>query len=178
MTYPSKCQLPSSLLAGNRIRVDVGEASFFEGRQFRIAHEFAVDQNDRQVIKVDIGADTILTRSETSVDQAGVRYYIAVGGTPSGTFDQPITVIPKNTMSDAGAYTSQMAFNWGGDITGEDDSIVARVRVGNSNQRGTSVSGDLQARGFGASTVYLVIEPLDGTSATAMGVLYLEWEER
>lgn len=167
---------------GNRrLRVDVGEAGLFEGRQQRIAHrvEIAGTPGTQQVIEVTIGVNTILTFSELQLNQGGAKYFIAVGGTPSGTFSNTIPVIPKNTMTGTPSYTSQLSFASGGTISGYTESPIVDVRTSSGNNaRATSVGNSTQNRGFGPTTLYIVIEVLDGVNDDVEGILSLEWEER
>lgn len=172
------------LLAGDegfrRIRVDSDEAGFFAGNQYRIAYEFDLSTTaNRRVIRVTVGTNTILTRSELVVDQGGVRYALVAGGTPTGTFDTPITVIPKNTMTTAPTPSSQLVFETGGDITGGTQSVIARTRsASGNNARATAVGTSDQKRGFGPTTLYLLLEDLPGVNDDSTGILNLEWEER
>lgn len=171
------------LLSGSegyrRLRVDSGEPAFFEGRQFRIAYEFNFASTASVTIEAVIGVNTILTKSNLEVDQGGVRYSLTAGGTPSGVFGTPITVLAKNGMTGTPAYTSQLTFNAGGSVTGGVNFPITRVRTASANgQRSSAVSGDDDARGFAPTTLHLLLEPLNGINDSCRGILNLEWEER
>ncbi len=172
---------------GNRrLRVDTGEAGFFEGHQFGIAYEFELNHagnNDEDLfIKIVVPVDIILRRSEVLLVGGGIRYDFLTSGTPSGTYDDDITVFPLNTQSTTTEYTNTVTFSTGATASHSADAVrlLTMTRTASGNQTRQSVLGmDTGERGFAAGEYYVRISKFpDAVNDDSIGALFLEWEER
>lgn len=172
---------------GNRrLRVDTGEAGFFEGRQFGFAHEFELNHagnNEEDLfIRITTPTNLILRRSEIVLVDGGVRYDILLAGTPSGTYDTPIDVFPLNTQTDVEPYSPTVTVATGDTASHTATSVrpLAMVRAAGGNQNKQNVLGtDASERGFAPNTYYVRISKSPAAVAdNSIGVLFLEWEER
>ena len=174
-------QPPAFLLSGTtkqRIRVDVGEPGFFEGRQARIFREFSIPAGTTLVVRFVVPLNIILLKQGVELDSGSLRVTNAVGGTPGGTFAETIPVIPENTMSERPTplYVPVVVATAGGSLTGFTPLDLHRI-VSTSTGVQTSVPNVIgDPRGIGANTYYVLYESF-GT-ATATGTLFFTWEER
>ena len=174
-------QPPAILLSGTtrpRLRVDVGEPGFYEGRQARIFREFSITASTTLVIKFVVPLNIILLKQGLELDSGSLRVTNAVGGTPGGTFAETIPVIPENTMSERPTplYVPVVVATAGGSLTGFTPLDLHRI-VSTSSGVQTSVPNVIgDPRGIGANTYYVLYESF-GT-ATATGTLFFTWEER
>lgn len=183
-TYAERmvAQPPAFLLAGTtkqRLRVDVGEAGFFEGRQARTFREFSIATGTTLTLRFTVPINIILLVQGVELDDGSLRVTNWVGGTPGGTFAEALPVVPKNTMSERPTplYTPQVAVAAGGTITGatalDIHRIVAATATAQQSTVGNLVGDD---RGIGANTYYVTYQNIG--SGTATGTLFFVWEER
>lgn len=175
-------QPPAFLLAGTtkqRLRVDVGEAGFFEGRQARTFREFSIATGTTLTLRVAVPINIILLVQGIELDDGSLRVTNWVGGTPGGTFSETLPVVPKNTMSERPLplYVPQVGITAGGTITGatplDIHRIVAATATAQQSTVGNLVGDD---RGIGANTYYATYQNIG--SGTATGTLFFVWEER
>lgn len=175
-------QPPAFLLTGTtrqRFRVDVGEAGFFEGRQFRVFREFAIATGTTLTLRFIVPINVILLVQGVELDDGSLRITNQTGGTPGGTFSETITPVPKNTMTERPApiYTPVVGVTAGGTITGatvlDVHRIVAATATAQQSTVGNIVGDD---RGIGAGTYYVTYQNIG--SGTATGTLYFIYEER
>jgi hypothetical protein len=160
-----------------RLRVDVGQTGFFEGREARTFYEFSIASGASQVIKVVSPVDTIVQNFGVELDLASIRLELVVGGTESGTFATPLPIFKTNTMSTASDYTPQITMNRGGTHTGGTVVDLLTAISGDKAQKSTSVTAtEALPQGFSAGTFYIRIINTDG--ATATGIFRARWEER
>lgn len=183
-TYAERmvAQPPAFLLSGStkqRIRVDVGEPAFFEGRQFRTYREFSIAAGATLTLRFVTPINVILLSQGLEIDAGSLRIQNLVGGTPGGTFAEVLPIIPQNTMSERPTplYTPQMVITAGGTITGatvlDNHRAVAATATAQQTTVGSTV-GD--SRGIGANTYYVTYQNFGGGVAT--GTLFYRWEER
>ena len=173
--------LPPSLLTSGpegvqRIRVDDTQTSFFQGTQARTFMEAAVAAGASLWVRATVPLNIVLYELNFTVDAGSMRISTYSGGTASGTWTtQP--VIRKNTMSDAPAYTPQVAVASGGAMTGGTLNDVVRVVSSSATaQQSTVGTVPFSERGIGAGTYFYKIENI-GTG-TINVVLHAWWEER
>lgn len=170
---------PANLLTGTtkpRLRVDVAQTGFFEGRDFRVFKEWQVATTATYVIKAVSPINVILFGLGITLDEGYARIETVVGGTEGGTFNETLTVFPRNTMSERPTpiYTPQVVLTAGGTHTGGTILDVLHVKAAGNSNFATSVGGsDGDERGIGAGTYYFRI-----TLTAAIGVLKARWEER
>lgn len=183
-TYAERmvAQPPAFLLSGTtrqRLRVDVGEAGFFEGRQARTFREFSIPTGTTLTLRFTVPINIILLVQGVELDDGSLRVTNWVGGTPSGTFAETLPVVPKNTMSERPLplYTPQVAVAAGGTIAGatplDIHRIVAATATAQQSTVGNLVGDD---RGIGANTYYVTYQNIG--AGTATGTLFFVWEER
>ena len=164
-----------------RIRVDVGEPSFFDGRQFRTFKELNIAIGATYVVKAVIpSVNIILYGLETVIDAGQLRVTTLVGGTEGGTFSETLPIFNRNNMSERPTplYTPTVVLTAGGTHTGGTALDVLRVKASNDTAKGVSVgaeSGD--ESGVAAGTYYFRLQNLDLGNAVT-GTFKARWEER
>lgn len=175
-------QPPAFLLSGTtkqRLRVDVGEPGFFEGRQFRTFREFSIAAGATLTLRFVTPVNIILLSQGLEIDSGSLRVQNISGGTPGGTFAEALPIIAQNTMSERPTpiYASQMVVTAGGTVTGgtvlDNHRAVAATATAQQTTVGSTV-GD--SRGIGANTYYVTYQNFGGNTAT--GTLFYRWEER
>lgn len=186
-------QPPANLLTGTtnpRLRVDVGQTSFFEGHEFRTFREFSqplgthIPTNQRMLIRIVAPINFILMDFEVTADNGQVRITSFAGGTSVGTFSQTLPRIPANAMIGTPAYTTQLVLTntpagllAAVNITGGVLFDVLRLKVENSTGSASSVGAALDStRGVAPATYYYLIENIG--AGDFEGVLSARWEER
>lgn len=175
-------QPPAFLLTGTtkqRLRVDVGEAGYFEGRQFRTFKEFSIASGATYTIKFVVPINVILLAQDVELDDGSLRITNTVGGTPAGTFSETLPVIPKNTMTERPLplYTPVVVVTAGGSVSGftplDIHRVVAATATAQQSTVGNLVGDD---RGIGANTYHVLYQNFGSGAAT--GCLHFFWEER
>ena len=184
MTYTIPDFGPSDLLTSEkegmrRVRVDVAQTGFFEGREFRTFYEFSIPSGQSVVGRFSSPIDFILFQQILQVDAGAIKLTAITGGTPGGTYNNPLPVIGKNRMSKRPQpyYVPVSTVTTGGTITG--GTIVEVVRVvssGSTAQRATVGGQFADERGLPAGDYYIKLENISNT--TAEGVYQIYWEER
>jgi hypothetical protein len=174
-------QPPAFLLSGTtkqRIRVDVGEPGFFEGRMARTFKEFALVAGSTYTIKFVVPVNIILIAQSVELDSGALRITNTVGGTPAGSFAETLPVIPQNTMSERPVplYVPQVVVTAGGSLTGFTTLDVHRVVTVATGIQTTIDNFVDDYRGIGANTYHVLYENFG--SGTATGTLSFLWEER
>lgn len=181
MTYTVPDFGPSDLLTSERegfrrLRVDVAQTGFFEGRECRTFLEYSIPSGQTRVIRATVPVNVILFGIGVTLDQSKIRITTKADGTGSGTWS-PMPVIRKNNMAVAPAYTPVVTIDSGGTHTGGLTIDVARLVSDAGGQRANTVGGMVaDERGVAPGVYYFVIENIDG--ATATGVFSAFWEER
>ncbi len=174
--------LPQELITGTgadpkpRLRVDVGQTSFFEGREFRSFKEWAAATTATYVIRATVPVNTILFELGIEIEEGAARIETVVGGTPGGSFSEVLPIFGANNMSDRPTpfYVAQNVIEAGGTHTGGTVLDVLRAKTsGNSNFAGSVGSSTGAERGVAIGTYYFRI-----TLTGAIGILKMRWEER
>lgn len=167
----------STLENYRRIRVDVGQTSFFRGRQFRSYSDFSLAAAEVRYFRFTSLTDFVLFDQTLSVSGGSVRLSVWTGATASGTWT-PIPVIGKNRMSSIPQppYVSQVTFETGGTFTGGTEVEAIRLVSATATAQQSTVGASAgDERGLPASAFYIKIEATNSTPT----VLYsLFWEER
>jgi hypothetical protein len=167
--------------AYSRHKVDVANTAFWDGKEYRINHEFTVGATD-VVIKFYCPKDFILQLNEFSVDEASVRLrtYRDTQGTEGGTFT-PLPVYKVNFMSEAPVVAHTAEVGIGGTFTpdgGEASVETIRIATSASTARVQTITGAVgDERGLPAGTYYVVFDRIS-SSGTGNVVYSLVWEER
>lgn len=165
-----------------RIRVDVANTAFWEGKEYRISYEYSVGDTPI-VLRFECAQDFILQLQRLTCDSEAVRFraYRSTQGEEGGAFGTTIPVYKVNFMSEAPDVPTVTTVTTGGTFTpdpGEASVETLRLRTANATAQKTTVSGAIgDERGLAADVYYLIIERIDG-SGSATGVFDLKWEER
>lgn len=171
---------PDSLNSRPRLRVDIGQTSFFEGREFRTFYEYSIAAGATVVFKFVSPVNFILNRQELNIDDGKVRLsVVATGGTEGGTFSTALPVIGRNRMSERPTpnYASQVTVSTGGTHTGGTEVEVIRLVTSNATAQQISVGSSVSdERGLPAGTYYVRINNFGSGAAT--GTYNISWEER
>ena len=168
----------------SRLRVDVGQTGFFDGREFRTFREFAVATTSTYVIKVVVPVNTILFEFGCELEAGTIRVEtLRQGGTvvEGGSFSETLPRIPTNTMTEKPQppYASQVLLTAGGTLTGgsvAEGTIIDVLRgkaADNSNFAASVGAGGGAERGVAPATYYW-----RATLAAFVGVIKARWEER
>lgn len=163
-----------------RIRVDVAETSFFEGREFRTFLELNIAAGATQVVRFTATKNFILHEQTLSIDSGSLRMSAVAGdGTPGGTFNVPLPVIGKNRMTERPApyYEATSTLATGGTHTGGTEVEVLRLVAANATAQQSSVGAAVATeRGLPAGTYYIRLQNVG--SGAVVGIYSLFWEER
>ena len=169
-----------------RLRVDMAQTGFFEGREFRTFKELNVANGATYVIKAVVPINIILFGLELTIDDGSARLSTAVGGAEGGTFSETLPIFGTNNMTsgpdhrrarNGSVYASQVALTAGGTHTGGTELDVIRLKTTNASGSAISVGNMPDSeRGVGPNTYYFRLQNL-GTGAL-LGTLKTRWEER
>lgn len=190
MPYSQILNVTSDLGSGyDRLRVDVGQTGFFEGRSFRTYFEFSASagtalavgatRNFRFVAPVDF----ILQSQILEVDAGGMRVQAFINGVDGGGWTS-VPVIAKNRSPQrrvfpTGYYVGQITIDTGGTFTGGTQVDVLRARSSSQTVAAVNVGAIQDAERFlPAGTYYIRIQPLSGVNDASQGVYSISWEER
>lgn len=161
-----------------RLRVDVAQTSFFEGKQFRTFYDFSIASGNSIVIKADAPLDVVLFAVLFDLVSGSILVETIAGGTEGGSFDTPLPVIPVNNMDSRPLpyYVPEVSVSTGGTITGGTLLDVFRGQTsGVGNQAQSVGAGGTGERGANAGLYYYRITAGSGTAAA---VFHARWEER
>lgn len=181
MTYTIPDFGPSDLLTSERegfrrLRADIAQTSFFEGREFRTFKYWSTPTTAVYVIKVSSLVNTVLFEFGGTLTAGSAIIETVVGGTEGGAYAEVLPIISANTMTTIPQppYVSQMTITAGGTLTGgvQADVFLAKA-ADNSNFAGSVGGGTGSERGAAPGTFYYRI-----TLTDAVGVLKGRWEER
>lgn len=173
--------LTSRTLGARRLRVDVGQTGFFDGRQFRAFAELAISATPL-VVRVTVPGTLkgmVLQDVNLSCYQGSIQMRSYRTATPGGTWT-PIQVWPNNVIPDVPGYVGKVTVDQGGTITSP--SVQSDVLIAYANESGksstTSVSGLNGERGVGPGVYYLEFSRLPGTTVDGLGIFSAMFEER
>lgn len=156
----------SSALGKRRLRVDVGQTGFWEGREFR----FDLEISAPIVVKFSSPVNFIL-QSQTLESRDGVATftaYRAIDGVASGSFvGDDIVNLPNNAMSDTPAYTQQTVITAGGSFVPNEGAIareLIKVEAATATAQNQTVGGAaVPERGLPAGDYYLMFTGTDAS---------------
>lgn len=162
-----------------RVKVDPGQTSFHDGREFRTFYEFSILAGASLYIQANAAIDTILYDVSCVVDAGSIRLSTYAGSTGTGTYNIALPILPKNTMTlrSSPFYTAQNTlFRGGTGVTGGVVIDTIRTVAANATAQQSSVgSKSFDQRGVGAGTYYWRLENFG--SGTATGVFSGWWAE-
>lgn len=158
-----------------RLRVDVGQTSFFAGREFMAFHEYSIPTGTSIAIRAISTVDIYLMKFGLENWTGDVRMELVMGGTVTSPFvnDIPVTRTNQTTGPDY-SYTSQVNMDNGGVVTGGTLLDVTQVNSGNKSVAVSAGSDD--PIGMPPGTYYMRISNIGNQTAT--GAFKARWEER
>lgn len=174
--------LSGTFLSGyERVKVDVAQTSFYEGREFRAYYELSEAVGSTLVIKAVVPIDIILTSLAINLDLGQVRLETVVGGTEGGSFASPVPKFGRNNMSVGPnrkeAYVSQVLLTYGGTHSGGTVIDVIRLKTAGNSAQAVSVGASASdERGVGANTYYFRLAVIGND--ILHGTFKVSWEER
>ena len=182
--YAASVPCTTDALKGfDRVKVDPGQTSFFEGREFRTFKELSISSGGSYTLKAVVPNDIILTGLAVEVETGQLRVATVVGGTPAGTYGETLPIFPRNNMSVGPNRRANVApevvITAGGTHTGGTELDVLRVKT--ALNQGVSFSSSVGSaagdeRGVGANTYHFRLVAAVGDPV--VGVIRVSWEER
>lgn len=170
-----------------RLRVDVAQTSFFEGREFRTFKELNIATGSTYVVKAVVPINIVLFGLDVNIEGGHLRLGTYVGGTEGGAYSETLPVFNANNMSSGidrrknysgSVYAAQVVLTAGGTHVGGTELDVVRVLASNATAHSQSVGAAPQdERGIAAATYYFRLLNLSGTDAIT-GTFKARWEER
>ncbi|UTQ79876.1 hypothetical protein vBVnaSL3_55 [Vibrio phage vB_VnaS-L3] len=172
---------PQQILTGDswdtaRLRVDVGQTGFWEGREFRLNQPMAAVNGFVIKIVAPINFVLQLQRLTSEDGKLEMRAYRSADGVEGGTFSLSPYYSNNNQMSDTPNYVGQVQAFIGGsftptDVDSQKEKIVAKAATATAQIQ--SVGGSsAKERGLPSETYYLVF------SGGGTGIYDLILEER
>lgn len=169
-----------------RLRVDVAQTSFFEGREFRTFKDLNVAAGATYVIKAVVPINIVLFGLDVALEAGAVRISTRTGGTEGGSFSETLPRFPANNMSlgkdhrkyNGVAYAPTVVITAGGTHNGGGTELdVIRLKANsNTNQASSVGTPSSPERGVGAGTYYFLIN--NPSADTVVGTFKARWEER
>jgi hypothetical protein len=166
-----------------RLRVDVSQTGFWEGREFRISVPLSIPAATPVVLKFVAPINFILESQGLTCDEQGILFqaYRSTQGTEGGSFSTEVPIYSNNFQSTSPTYAHQATITTGGTFTpdgGQQSVETVRVKTAGSTAQAVTVGGSVRGeRGLAAGAYYLKFSNLTG-SGTAQGVYSLIFEER
>jgi len=170
--YPPAKLMTDNDGAYSRVRVDVGQTSFWSGKQFRTFQKLTLTSHGSIAIRATVGVNIVLYETSFRTENSSIEVTLYAGGTADGPWTA-MPVIRKNTMTTAPVLTSQVTMDYDGSHTGGTLIDLVRLTAGNKE---ASVAGESDGRGVGPGTYYYVITNTGNQTATV--VFSGWWEER
>lgn len=149
--------LITSLGSNGRLRVDVSQTGFWEGREFRLD----VKVTAPIVIKFESPVNFILQAQTLASNNGDATFeaWAASQGAAGGTFATTTNILPNNAMSTTPEYTRQITAFSGGTFTptgGQVARELISIKAGTqTSQRSTVGGSSIKERGLPAGIYYL-----------------------
>jgi len=149
----------SSVNGNERLKVDVGQTGFWDGREFRTGIDKTTAYTLKVVAPIDfiLELQTLFSHDGTATFNAYNSEQISAEATP---FNDPILVLPNNGMSTTPLYTRQTLITGGGSITLNGPQVpreyIKVVTATATAQQSTVGGNSIKERGLPADTYYLV----------------------
>lgn len=163
-----------------RIRVESGQHSFWEGKEYRTFKELNVPVSGIYTVRINVTQDVILKSLRVSINSGKLRLTTFAGGVEDGVFSETFPILRKNTMSTAPNRPSTTIITAGGSVAPVSLIDVETVYVGEmQGNRISSTVGvsEFDERGVGAGLYYWGFQNLS-TTETLTGTFHVYWEER
>ena len=163
-----------------RLRVDIGQTAFFEGREFRTFRDLSLAAGTTYTAKVIVPVDTILFNVSLTVDNGTLQLDTIAGAVTETTpFTQQFAIFGKNLMSSIRQppYVRQNNIMGGGSITGGTIIDTARLVAASATSQQSTVGGQIaDERGIAPGTYYWKF--INPGNNPVTGTFHCFWEER
>lgn len=163
-----------------RLRVDIGQTAFFEGREFRSFRDLSIPSNSVYTAKITVPVNTILFSLNLTVDSGTLQLDTIAGTVTEVTpFTEQFPIIGKNLMSTIRQppYIRQNNIMGGGSITGGTIIDTTRLVAATATSQQSTVGGQIaDERGIAPGTYYWRFRNLGNSTVT--GTFHCFWEER
>lgn len=156
----------------SRLRVDVGQTSFWSGKQFRTFQKLTIASHGSVTIRATVDANIVLYNTTFTTENSSIEIQLFAGGSADGPWTS-MPIIRKNTMTISPQLTSNVTMDYDGVHTGGTLIDLVRLTAGNKE---SSVAGESDARGVAPGVYYYVITNTGNQTATV--VFSGWWEER
>lgn len=162
-----------------RVRVDLGQTGFFEGREFRCFKRLDMASNQTLYFKFVAPVDFIIFLEEAVITEGflDITAYREISN-DAGTWTK-INPIGRNIMTNRPSplYVPQCALYEGGTFTpGVEVGPPILIKTSNATSQQTSTPGGAsRERALAAGTYYIKIL---SSGIASVGCYYLEWEEK
>ena len=171
---------PSSVkrIRSDRVQVEPSFGGFYAGTTFRAFKEITLAANASLNIKMTRGVDLVLRKFAMHVKEGEMRCEVYRGATPSGTWNDAISIIPCCEFSDLPAsYATQCTLTSGGSYTGGTLYDLMHVRTaGASGQSSTVADEATDALGIPKDSVGMYHFTNPGNSSSTC-IFTMLWEE-
>jgi hypothetical protein len=160
-----------------RIRVDVGQTGFFEGREFRTFKELDIPTGGTYTVKVTVNRNTIFWNMSVVLESGGIRLLTVAGGADTVAPTGSLPRIPKNRMTVAPVVEPLNILQDGGSMAGGTIIDVSRLSKTSSTAQRSSIGGSIaDERGVAPGVYYFVFQ--NTSNNQVIGTFHAFWEER
>lgn len=180
MPYSDELNVTSQYKSGfDRVRVDVGQTGFFEGRMFRTYDKISLGAGATLSYRVTAPVAFILHQHKLALKEGGLSIAIFDNtATPSGSWTAlPIIGVNRMVERRSPNYVTQMIVEKGGSFTGGNELDYFELLVANAVSQ-ASLTDEVEERGLPSSTFFIRASVLAGVTGNTSGVMRLRWEER
>lgn len=160
-----------------RLRVDVEQTGFFEGRIFRSWYEASLPAGQTAHMRFVATKDFIIHKQSFVIAVGYCRFSALTGSTPSGAWtNTPRIGVNRMSNRPLPLYEATCSLQIGGTSTGGTEVEVELLKSAGNSQQSQTVGGPFgSSRGLPAGEYYLRVQNLGNDTAT--GIYSLEWEE-
>lgn len=163
--------------SNRRMKVEPWATGFWTGHEFRSFMELDIAAGTTQVIRLITPINVVMTQFEVLIEggHLHVETYLS-DGTPGGSFNTSLPIIPVNGMTDAPEYSAQLALATGGTYTGGTLIDFFSVKTATQSHSAASITNVLGSqRGAAPGTYYF---KLISVADQILGSIRARWEER
>lgn len=166
-----------------RLRVDIGQTGFFNGRFFRSYIESLIPINGPSVqFRFTSPVDFILWTQILELTQGALELRVYTGATSTGTWTQrPVIGVNRMSQRQSPYYVTQSTLETGGNFTGGTEVDLIKVRTSSANNSASNVGFGISERGLPAGVYHGRFQTLTGgvnVNDAAQMIYSVVWEER
>lgn len=159
------------------VKVEPWATGFWTGHEFRSFMELDIAAGTTRVIRLITPVNVVMTQFEVLIEggHLHVETYLS-DGTPGGSFNTSLPIIPANGMTDTPEYTPQLTLATGGTYTGGTLIDFFSVKTATKSHSAASITNVLGSqRGAAPGTYYF---KLISVADQILGSIRARWEER